>query len=174
MPHILKILNLSYFFQDVLQAELEHSNVVPTRKYPGSESENLINYRPIRITPIFAKIIEKAALYQKNTFLVENNSLICSKLGYKKFSTYKTALMKIVNDAQREVFKKKCVMLFMLDRCAAFDTSHQWFLIEVMDKPYGFDNKVIRWIEIDLKKRIIAVIINGSESRMHKHLYGVS
>ena len=117
LPYNLEIVNMS-LLQDVFSAELKHT---PMTKDTGADSDNVKNYRPISNTPIQAKIIDNAALYRINAYLVQDNSHTSTQSGYKKFHSCETAVMKIVKDTQSKIMKKNCVVLPMLDLSAAFD-----------------------------------------------------
>ena len=58
----------------------------PIIKDFGAVSEIFKNYRPISYTPLLAKRIEKAALYQVNAFLVEKKFAYFYTIGVQNVS----------------------------------------------------------------------------------------
>ena len=64
-------------------SDLKHATITPIIKNTNLDPEILKNYQPISNTPYLAKVLEKAAFYQINDHLI-NNELICTyQSGYK-------------------------------------------------------------------------------------------
>ena len=172
LTYIADIINSS-FSQGIFPSELKHSTVIPVIKSKNLDTEDVNNYRPISNTATLAKIVEKAALAQINDHLSANDLHTVTQSGYKKGHSCETAVLKIVNDVQNEVFKKNVAVVLMLDLSAAFDTIDQTLLIEMLRSKYGFEGKALAWVTSYLKGRTFSVKIKSSESCVQKLLYGV-
>ena len=58
--------------QGVVPVKLKVAKVVPV--YKKDDNQNIANYRPIALLPIFSKILEKIVYKRLNDFLLERNS----------------------------------------------------------------------------------------------------
>ena len=74
---------------------------------------------------------------------------------------------------QNEVVKKNVAVVLMLELSAAFDTTDQSLLVEIMRSTYGFEGKALAWVTSYLKRHTFFVKIKDSESSEQKLLYGV-
>ena len=76
-----RIINLS-FSKGIFPETLKTSKVIALFK--GGSTEELNNYRPISLLPIFDKIIEKIVYQQLCAFLEEHNVFLLTNLGSRK------------------------------------------------------------------------------------------
>ena len=76
-----RIINLS-FSKGIFPETLKTSKVIALFK--GGSTEELNNYRPISLLPIFDKIIEKIVHQQLYAFLEEHNVFFINQFGFKK------------------------------------------------------------------------------------------
>ena len=76
-----RIINLS-FEQGIFPEPLKLAKVIALFK--GGSTEEVNNYRPISLLPIFDKIIEKLMHKQLYTFLEEHNILFKNQFGFRK------------------------------------------------------------------------------------------
>ena len=84
-------------------SDLKHATITNTNLDP----EQLKNYRPISNTPYLAKVLERAAFYQINDHLI-NNELLCPyHSGYKQNHLCESVIIGIVNDIQEIIFKRQ-------------------------------------------------------------------
>ena len=79
-----RIINLS-FSKGIFPELLKISKVIAL--FRAGSTEELNNYRPISLLPIFDKIIEKLMHKQLYTFLEENNVILKNQFGFRK-NTY--------------------------------------------------------------------------------------
>ena len=75
-------INMS-FKEGVFPKILKNSKVIPILENKNNK-QNLNNYRPITITPIFSKIIEKLAHNQIYNFLDKNKLINTNQYGFLK------------------------------------------------------------------------------------------
>ena len=83
------------------------------------------NYRPVSNLTFVSKIVEKVVASRLNTHMAQNSILEPSQSAYRKHHSTETALLRVQNDLLQAIYRKKCVMLLLLDLSAAFDTIDQ-------------------------------------------------
>ena len=95
LPSFLQMINISPHsgvFPDVLK----EAGVFPIHK--GGPSEDPSNDRPIWISPIFAKVIEKHVTKHLFAYLNKYKLLHEAQSGFRKIHSCATALIKLIND----------------------------------------------------------------------------
>ena len=154
-------------------SDLKHATITPIIKNTNLDPEILKNYRLISNTPYLAKVLEKAAFYQINDHLI-NNELICTyQSGYKQNYSCETAIIGIANDIQEITFKDKLAAVFMLDLSAAFDTVDHDRLLFKLDNGFNISGKVLQWLRSFLMNRTSSVVLNRVRSPKLLVVYGV-
>ena len=119
------------------------------------------NYQPISNTPYLAKVLEKAAFYQINDYLI-NNELLCPyQSGYKQNHSCETAVIGTVNDIQEIIFKDTLAAVLMLDLSAAFDTADHDRLLFELENGFNISKKVLQWLRFFLMNCTSSVVLNG-------------
>ena len=99
----------------------------------NDDHEENNNYRPVSNLQFLSKVLEKSACLQLQQYLDENNLYPEYQSAYRKGHSCETALLKIVNDIQKDVQNRKMVALVMLDLSSAFDTIDKDMLLEKLD-----------------------------------------
>ena len=77
------------------------------------------NYRPLFNTQTLGKVIEKTILRQINDHLTLNRLHNATQSGYKKHHSCETALVKLINDIQNEIYENNLALVIMIDQSAA-------------------------------------------------------
>ena len=119
--HILNIVNTALANGEFPNA-FKHATVTSIIKTNDLDVEELKSYRPISKTPAISKLLEKTAEEQIKLHLTQNNLESNYQSAYRKNHSCETAIFKIVNDIQEEIFNNRLALLVMLDLSAAFDT----------------------------------------------------
>ena len=133
-------------------SDLKHATITPIIKNANLDPEILKNYRPLSNTPYLAKVLEKAASYQINDRLI-NNELLCPyQSSYKQNHSCETAIIVIVNDIQEIIFKHKLAAVLVLDLSAAFDTVDHVHLLFKPENGFNISGKVLQWLRSFLLK----------------------
>ena len=128
LPFITRVVNLSLQhgqFPDVLKMAL----IIPLLKKSTADREILSNYSPISNLPFTSKCYEKVVALQLNQHLHDNRLHEVFQSAYKPCHSTESALIRVQNDILTEIDNDNCVMLYLLDLSAAFDTvNHQVLL----------------------------------------------
>ena len=113
---ILKIVNLSLESGHFLS--LKTAVLSPLLKKANLDHKNLANYRPISNLEVISKTIEKVVAVRLQKYL-EANQL---NSAYKPFHSCETAIVRVHNYILVAIDKRHCVVILLLDLCAAFNT----------------------------------------------------
>ena len=84
-----------------------------------------------------------------------------------------TALLKVHDDVMREIDKKRCVFLILLDLSAAFDTVNHEILLRRLFDNFGVRGLVLDWFRSYLSDRGFFVSVQGGKSSMRASNCGV-
>ena len=126
------------------------ANIVPLHK-KGSKS-SLENYRPITLTSVVSKIMEKLVRDKIMEHMEENNLFTKHYHGFRKGYSCVTQLIDVCDKWSEELDNKNCIGILYLDFQKAFDSvPHQRLLTKL--KGYGFKGKLLTWVENFLKNR---------------------
>ena len=171
LPSICAIVNKS-LIQCYMPDALKEAIVIPLKKKPSSDKEDVKNFRPVSNLPFIGKLIEKVAIDQIDTHLSKYNLHEPLQSAYTPKHSTETAMVKVTNDILRALDCRQCVYLVLLDLSAAFDTiDHQVFLSRLQED-YGVTGGVTDWMESYLTNRFQSVDINGTSSDKIKLEYG--
>lgn len=129
--NLTKLVNESMFsgsFPDCLKV-----GVVSAVFKKGNKTDKL-NYRPITILPIFAKIFEYAILRRLESHLDINKVLNKNQFGYSKGSNTEIAMVHILNTVYRSIDSPNPTALTCLDLSRAFDCLQHDILLNKIRK----------------------------------------
>ena len=137
------------------------SNVTPLFK-KGKKSDPL-NYRPINITSVPGKVLEKI-LRDKLTEHLEKYGLIAdTQHGFRRGRSCTTNLLEFWDYVTGQIDKGVPVDAIYLDLRKAFDTvPHKRLLLKL--HAYGIEGKILEWIKDWLRNRKQKVVVQGIES----------
>ena len=124
IPAIIKVVNLSLsmgnFFED-WKLDIVRPFIKSIKK--GTEKSN---YRPVGNLQFISKVIEKCTLNQLNEHCNKYNLLPECQSAYRKYYSYETSLLKLVNDALWAMENKLITAVTVMNLSVAFDTvSHE-------------------------------------------------
>ena len=142
-------------------------HVIPLHK--GGTSDDVTNYRPISLLPVFSKILEKIVASQLTAFLESNKLLVENQHGFRPKLSTETALLKITDKIYNNIDNKKLSLLILLDLSKAFDSVNHNILI----------NKCIKlnidptWFKEYLSNRKQSVRLKNVLSTPRKVSFGV-
>ena len=125
--------------------------------------QDLNSYRPITITPMFAKIIEILAHNQIYNFLDENKLINKNQYGFLKNKSTKLCLDMFKYNIVKNLELKNFYISIFFDLSKAFDRINFDLLFEKLHR-LNFSLLSIEWIKPYIRNRNQVVYLNGVQS----------
>ena len=85
------------------------------------------------------KSLEHVVSTQTTSYLSENDLFAKYQSAYRMFYSTETAMLRVINDALREIDSGHEVVLVLLDLSAAFDTIDHTLLLKRLQHRYGLE-----------------------------------
>ena len=137
------------------------AHVVPLFK-KGKRSDPS-NYRPVSLTSLVCKIMEKIVKKALIAHLEKNNLLTDNQHGFRSGRSCVTQLLEVLEEWTSEIDSGHCIDCVYLDYRKAFDTvSHKRLICKL--QAYGITGHILDWIAAYLSGRSQRVIVNGKLS----------
>ena len=130
------------------------------------------NYRPVSITSVLCRILEKLIRNQIVEYMQSENLLSDLQFGFIKGRSTSLQLLNIMNDWTCAIENSNSSDCIYLDYQKAFDTVPHKRLISKL-YAYNIDEKIINWIKYYLSERKQYVEINGQKSEWQKVTSGI-
>ena len=138
------------------------AKVTPIFKNKGTP-QSVSNYRPISLTSIACKVMERLIRDKLVTYFSNNNIISKEQHGFLTHKSTTTQLLQCVNDWSKSLDSKGWVDVIYLDIAKAFDSvSHKKLLHKLQN--VGITGLMLKWIAAFLSNRSQTVNINGSVS----------
>ena len=137
------------------------ANITPLHKKGPKTSTK--NYRPISLTSVVSKLMEKIVRDKIMSHMEENGLFTKHQHGFRKGYSCVTQLIDVCEKWTEELDNKNSIDVIYLDFQKAFDKVPHKRLITKL-KGYGIQGNVIKWVEDFLKDRKQRVQISGSSS----------
>ena len=131
--------------------------------FKGGSTKQPENYRPISLTCICCKMMERILVSYIVTHLDDFDLFSDNQHGFRRHLSCESQLILLYQDVMSSIDKKKSVDLAFIDFSKAFDRVSQKHLLAKI-KTYNLDNKVIGWIEAFLCNRTQRVLVNNCYS----------
>ena len=146
------------------------ANVTAVHK-KGSRDEAQ-NYRPISLTCICSKVMERIVNEKVMQHLIHNNILCTQQHGFTSGRSCLTNLLTTLEDCSRNLDDKVPTDIIYLDFAKAFDTVPHARLCHKLQRS-GIGGPLLRWIEDFLYDRKQRVTVNGTHSAWERVISGV-
>ena len=141
--------------------EWKLADVTPVFK--KGQREDAKNYRPVSLTPIICKCLERLVCNQLLYFLKTNNILVEDQHGFRTGRSCETQLLECVNNWSEALDKKNKVDIIYLDISRAFDmVSHSKLLYKLRN--IDINGNILSWLKSFLTGRKQRVRINNELS----------
>ena len=158
-PFILHLLNSAICTQS-FPDNLKHAIIIPVIKNTKLDQDELSNYRPVSNLPMLSKFCERGLYIQVENYIEDQNLHAHSQSAYRKHNSCETAILRITENIQQNLFKKRYVALLLLDSSSAFDTIDHQILFTKLRHNFNFGTKAINTIKSYLTNRSFSVKIN--------------
>ena len=147
--------------EGIVPLEWKEANIIPLFK-KGSRNKSE-NYRPVSLTSVICKLLERLIKDHLVDFLVKNKLINTSQHGFLKARSCLTNMLCFLEDVTKWVDEGSPVDIIYLDFKKAFDkVPHQRLLLKL--KAHGIGNSMINWIEKWLIDRRQRVVVDGQVS----------
>ncbi|PKU38337.1 rna-directed dna polymerase from mobile element jockey-like [Limosa lapponica baueri] len=128
--------------------------------YKKSRKEDPGNYRPVSLTLVLGKIMEKIILSELSRQVQDSQGIRASQHGFMKGRSCLTNLISFCDHVTHLLDARKAVDVVYLNFGKAFDTVPHSVLLEKLAN-HGIDKCTLHWIKNWLDGRAQRVVING-------------
>ena len=91
----------------IFPSEWKMANVVPV--YKTDDKQNVKNYRPVSLLPIFGKVFERLIYKEMYSFFIENDLISSNQSGFKQGDSCINQLLSITHEIY---YIKRCVFRY--------------------------------------------------------------
>jgi hypothetical protein len=133
-----------------IPSEWAHAFVTPI--YKGGNASDVSNYRPISLTSVACKLMERIISNDMLAYLRQHGAITKQQHGFLSGRSTSTNLLESINDWTIAIKNKKSVIVAYIDYSKAFDTvSHRKLLNKLV--AYGISGCLLAWIAGFLSNR---------------------
>ena len=168
-PVLTKIVNLS-ILQGKYPDSFKTTRVIPL--YKAGSKQEVKNYRPISLSPILSKVLERIVCGQTRKYLEKEKIIPDTQYGFRPGHQINHLLQNLVNEVMANKNKKLKSAAIFLDFSKAFDTLSYRILLGKM-KLLGFGHSAMSWYGDYLSNRFQYTEINGVLSQKEPITLGV-
>ena len=130
------------------------------------------NYRPISLTSVICKLMEKIVKEAILTHLVGNSLLSKKQFGFLSGRSTVTQLLRFLDECADKVARGGVVDTIYMDFAKAFDKVPYRRLLHKLEA-YGISGNILAWIKSFLIGRNQTVSVNGEQSKSNSVISGV-
>ena len=153
-----------------LPAQWKTAMIVPIPKSTNMSDPG--NYRPVSLTCILCKLLEKLVCQVMEEHLEETNQLCDNQWGFRSGRSTTTALISATHDWYCALDNGDEVGAVFFDFCKAFDkVPHNPLLLKLQSMSLNW--YIVCWVKYFLNLRSQYVVVNGTSSNTAKVISGV-
>ena len=130
------------------------------------------NYRPVSISPIISKLLERHIHKHIYNFISSHDLVFTAQSGFRPQHSCETALDKLLNTWYQNIEDGFLNGLVLIDFRKTFDMINLDLLLEKL-KLYHFDTLLLKWMDSHLKERSHCVKVKDSLSSPTPISHGV-
>lgn len=146
----------------VFPQEWYHCIQIPVLK-PGKDPTDPMSYRPISLTAIIGKVMERMVKNRLVWYLERFNLLSPFQAGFRKNRSTLDQLMRLETDVHKSLMNKEYVVVVFLDLEKAYNTLWKKGLLYKCNQ-LGIKNCMLKWIATFLGNRECEVKVDGKFS----------
>ena len=140
----------------------KEANITPLYKKKGCRLD-ASNYRPISLTSVICKIMEKLVKVQVVKFLTEKSLISKHQHGFMSKRSCTTNLLEAMDYSTKAISDKNSLDILFIDFEKAFDkVPHKRLLLKL--SKYGIEGKILNWFEAFLNHRKQRVVLGEAIS----------
>ena len=147
-----------------------NSSVIPIFK-KGNRYDPL-NYRPISLTSVCCKTMERLVCRHITEFLEERHLLSDHQFGFRSGRSTVEQLLIVYEEVSESVDSGKLVDVVLFDYSKAFDVVRHEILLTKLYH-IGIQGQVLEWVKSFLTNRVMQVSVKGQKSRSRPVTSGV-
>ena len=149
--------------QGKLPMDWKRANIVPIFK--GGSKDDPLNFRPVSLTSVVAKMCEKIIKYRWVKYLEDNMTITNKQFGFREGRSCVTNLIsfysRVIDVIQERDGWVDCVYL---DLKKAFDKVPHKRLIWKIEHIGGVGGPILEWMKNFLTKREMRTVVRGTKS----------
>jgi len=147
--------------EGIVPAEWKSTNITPI--YKKGRKNSAVNYRPINLASVPAKIMESIIKDEILKHLRTNDIIIGSQHGFLPGRSCTTNLVDYLNEVTKTLDKGASYDVILVDFQKAFDkVPFDGMLAKA--KAHGINGELLKWLENWTISRKQRVVLNGAES----------
>lgn len=161
LEYFLKLMNLLFknsFFPNTWREAI----VVPIEK-PGKDPSNPINYRPIALTSVICKTMERILNDRLLDYLNMNKNLTNIQSGGRKYRSTDDHLIRLESTIRKAFSRNEHLISVFFDVEKAYDKTWKYGILKDLHN-YGLRGLLPKFIEQFLKNRTFKVRVNSTLS----------
>ena len=151
-------------------SDWKKANVIPI--YKSGQKGKPVNYRPISLTSVVVRVMERIVKERMLTHLKKNKLINPSQHGFLPKKSTSTNLVAYLEYVTKKLDEGQPVDVLYLDFSKAFDKVPHGRLVQKL-KTYNLSNKLIAWIEAWLQNRQQRVLVDGAYSEWREVISSV-
>ena len=155
---------------DKFPSILKTGKITPV--YKKGAKDNISNYRPVSILPIFGKIFEKVFHNRIYEFCMQEKILSEDQFGFQKDHSATHALYESIDFIKHAHNRGKHILAIFIDLSKAFDTIYHFKLLQKLNA-YGIRRVANDLLKSYLTDRAQQVSVNGTLSDMEQVKFDV-
>jgi len=136
---------------------LKTANVIPIFK--KGDTSNLNNYRPISLLPVLSKVFEKV-LNSQLTKVIDNGFIDENQFGFRANHSTEDAVIKFVDQLERDIALGKHVVSIYIDVSKAFDSCDHEILLKKIGRT-GLNDTGLNLMASYLRDRKQLIKVDG-------------
>jgi len=145
---------------------------VITPIYKGGPAGDTSNYRPVSLTSVFSKVMERVIAGNLTEYLMVNGLINKQQHGFLRKRSTVTNLIETMHDWTLAVENKQSVACAYIDYSKAFDVvCHSKLMVKLAS--YGISGNLLSWMESFLEGRSQVTRVGSSISSAHNVTSGV-